>query len=322
MRVLSLLLAALCLAVPATHAANHNINVSNFMFDPTAVVVNPGDTVTWTWISGAHTATNGANLSDPQLGLRFDAVLDFENISFQWEVPQDEPAGVIPFLCRPHNFFMTGTITVDVPQPTAARHDVIVRDFEFDPAQLSVDVGDTVCWVWESGTHTTTSGSGSNPIFNPGALWSSPISSAAPEFCFVFDSPGTFPYFCIPHEAMDMRGVVVAGGPITGIPDQPARRITEFQPPFPNPSGAAVRMVLRLATRSDVDLEVFDIRGRHVSTVYRGSLDSGYQVLSWDGMTEHGHMAGAGVYFARLRAGDEVLTRKILRIENDGHHHH
>jgi plastocyanin len=320
MRFVSLVLLAALALVPTARAADVTINVQNFSFEPAHVVVNPGDTITYQWISGAHTATNGSGLADPNLGNLFDATLDFANTTFQWVVP-DTPAVVIPFLCRPHSFVMVGTITVEIPAPVAQRHDVIVRDFEFDPAQLSIDVGDTVCWTWESGVHTTTSGSGSNPVFNPGALWSEPISAGTPEFCYVFGSEGTYPYFCIPHEFMDMRGVVVVGGSTTGIADRPGRGIAEFQPPFPNPSGASVNLVLSLAARTEVRLDVFDLRGRRVATVHDGDLGEGLHALVWDGRADHGRFVGAGVYFARLRAGEDVLTHKILRIENDGHHH-
>ena len=50
-------------------------------------------------------------------------------------------------------------VTLGVSGPAmAAIHDVIVRDFEFDPDTVTVEPGDTVRWIWESGDHTVTSG--------------------------------------------------------------------------------------------------------------------------------------------------------------------
>ena len=34
---------------------------------------------------------------------------------------------------------------------------ITVEDFEFDPAVITVNVGDTILWIWDEGVHTTTS---------------------------------------------------------------------------------------------------------------------------------------------------------------------
>ena len=72
----------------------------------------------------------------------------------------------------------------------------------------SIRVGDTVHWVWVSGTHSTTSGT-CPPIgeCTPDGNWDSGIGTST-TFDKVFASPGTFPYFCRVHEVM-MTGTVV-----------------------------------------------------------------------------------------------------------------
>ena len=72
----------------------------------------------------------------------------------------------------------------------------------------SIRAGDTVHWVWVSGTHSTTSGT-CPPIgeCTPDGNWDSGIGTST-TFDHVFPTPGTFPYFCRVHEGM-MTGTVV-----------------------------------------------------------------------------------------------------------------
>jgi plastocyanin len=84
---------------------------------------------------------------------------------------------------------------------------VRMEDNFFAPANITVEPGTTVTWV-QSGDnpHTTTSYDG---------LWDSGIieGGSGGTFSFTFEEPGTFEYFCIPHEEMGMIGsVTVTGG--------------------------------------------------------------------------------------------------------------
>lgn len=80
--------------------------------------------------------------------------------------------------------------------------------FTFDPAVVTLSPGDTVRWVYTSGDHTVTSGTGP---FDPesGFLFDGPLTAASPLFEHVFDDPGEYPYFCIPHFFFGMTGVVI-----------------------------------------------------------------------------------------------------------------
>lgn len=93
-----------------------------------------------------------------------------------------------------------------------AQDEVTVRmeDNAFDPANITVEPGTTVTWV-QSGNnpHTTTSYDG---------LWDSGMieGGSGGTFSFTFEEPGTFDYFCIPHESLGMIGsVTVTGGAAT-----------------------------------------------------------------------------------------------------------
>jgi len=86
----------------------------------------------------------------------------------------------------------------------------------FEPAFLRVQPGDTVRWVNESGVHATASYSADNQkargVPNDAATWDSGLlTEAGAVFEHTFETAGTYAYFCLPHEALGMVGVVVVG---------------------------------------------------------------------------------------------------------------
>src|SRR3712207_5050758 len=101
------------------------------------------------------------------------------------------------------------------PPAWAQGQEVTVRmeDNFFAPANITVEPGTTVTWV-QSGDnpHTTTSYDG---------LWNSGMieGGSGGTFSFTFEEPGTYDYFCIPHEDLGMVGsVTVTGGTATASP--------------------------------------------------------------------------------------------------------
>lgn len=88
----------------------------------------------------------------------------------------------------------------------AATHTVDQVGISFAPNDLTIEVGDTVEWVWSSGSHTVTSGvSGSG---DAGDLFHSPLTAATPLFSFTFTETGDVPYHCVPHAGAGMIGII------------------------------------------------------------------------------------------------------------------
>jgi hypothetical protein len=85
----------------------------------------------------------------------------------------------------------------------------------------------------------------------------------------------------------------------------------------PNPlrGGISGRITFSLARAGHARLDVFDLQGRLVKTVADGDYPAGSQDLAWDGRDEGGRPVGSGVYFLRLDAGGEILTRKGVVIQ-------
>ncbi len=80
----------------------------------------------------------------------------------------------------------------------------------------------------------------------------------------------------------------------------------------PNPFYGNVAIRLTLPEAREADVAIFDLAGRLVRRLHRGTLHSGAQRFTWDGRDERGRAAGAGVYFARLEAGELKQSAKLL----------
>ena len=96
----ALVLFLLCL--PAARAANVNVTVSGFSFNPSTVNINAGDTVTWTGIGAGHTVTaNDGSFRSGDPG-------EVPSFSHTFNA-----AGSFGYHCEPHQFIgMAGTVNV------------------------------------------------------------------------------------------------------------------------------------------------------------------------------------------------------------------
>jgi plastocyanin len=76
----------------------------------------------------------------------------------------------------------------------------------FSPSTVSIATGDTIRWVWISGTHDTTSADG---------LWASGDQGQGSTFEYTFATAGTYNYFCARHVACcGMRGTINVFDPV------------------------------------------------------------------------------------------------------------
>ncbi len=80
----------------------------------------------------------------------------------------------------------------------------------------------------------------------------------------------------------------------------------------PNPFNPATTIRFYLPDATDVSLDIFDVGGRHIATIFRGYSDKGIHDLVWEGYDRDGNEAASGIYFYRLRAGKKILTKKMV----------
>ena len=81
----------------------------------------------------------------------------------------------------------------------------------------------------------------------------------------------------------------------------------------PNPAKVA-RFSFGLPREDRVELAVFDVTGRQVAMIEKSRMAAGSYSRFWDGRTDGGGSAGAGLYFYRLRVGNDVRTIHGVRL--------
>jgi plastocyanin len=89
---------------------------------------------------------------------------------------------------------------------------ITVQNTSFSPAAVTIEVGDSVTWRWQGGTHSVTQGTTPDASQDPSRLFDSGVKSSG-TFGYRFTSAGTVPYFCRPHFASGMKGTITVKTP-------------------------------------------------------------------------------------------------------------
>ena len=123
-----------------------------------------------------------------------------------------------------------------------------------------------------------------------------------------------------------MRVVLLAGGfnlnwieiaseatPAGGDP-QAARPV--LHPCSPNPFNPSTTLRYELPRDARVRLAVYDVSGKLIRTLVAAEeVRAGAHQVVWDGRDESGRSAATGVYFARLRAGEDLQTQRMTLVK-------
>lgn len=121
----------------------------------------------------------------------------------------------------------------------------------------------------------------------------------------------------------DNAGIVMldnigwAVGPTTGLEEQPAgvpQRLVLGQN-YPNPFNPQTNIRFELPAGSSVKLEIFDIMGRKVATVFDGEMNAGEHNVIWDGKESSGNPASSGIYFYSLTTEFGTRTARMTLLK-------
>jgi hypothetical protein len=97
---------------------------------------------------------------------------------------------------------------------------------------------------------------------------------------------------------------------LIGVDDLPEREGFSLQAAYPNPFNPATTIPYRLggtAGRAEVSLQIVDLRGQLIRTLFRGDQERGqaYEVL-WEGRDDRGQIVPSGTYLVQLNVdGDQ-----------------
>jgi plastocyanin len=184
-----------------------------------------------------------------------------------------------------------------------AKHVVTNNMNSFSPAEITINVGDTVVFTI-GGSHNAvevsketydakgnTSNNGFSVGFGGGSV--------------AFTNAGTYYYVCQPHASLGMRGIihVVTPSSVNEIAET-SRGISLY----PNPASNYVSISYTLTEASVVSIDLVSISGAVVKSVQEVAENPGIQHYTLD-MPDDIH---AGVYFIRIYTNKQELVQKLI----------
>ena len=109
--------------------------------------------------------------------------------------------------------------------------------------------------------------------------------------------------------------------PLNGVADMPrietansapmAARSAVLHAPSPNPANPGCTIRFELDTPQNVQLAVYDLKGRRQAVLVDGHRSAGSHHFTWHGRDEDGRELASGTYLVRLQSPTVMTTRKI-----------
>lgn len=80
---------------------------------------------------------------------------------------------------------------------------------------------------------------------------------------------------------------------------------------YPNPFNPSMSIKYELSKQSDVKIEIFNIKGQIVKNYNHESKSKGLHSVVWNISDKENRKVTSGIYFIRVKAGGESVTKKI-----------
>lgn len=120
---------------------------------------------------------------------------------------------------------------------------------------------------------------------------------------------GSNPVLTIPSRFAHLSIVTTPTG--VAVDDASPARASVFAPPSPNPFRSETALQYAVAPSTRVVATVYSASGARIRELTDATL-SGSGSIAWDGRTQAGERAPAGVYFVHLEAGAVRDTKKVV----------
>ena len=142
------------------------------------------------------------------------------------------------------------------------------------------------------------------------ALGIYPIQGHGGVVSFYLEEPGYTPEVCT-----DNRGsVTLQFITPTGAGDIPRVTTLEVRANYPNPFTGSTAFDINVPRNEDVTVQIFDAAGRRVHIARLANQLAGWHTVSFDGRDDTGRALASGIYFAKVSAAGQTVTRKMVLV--------
>lgn len=81
---------------------------------------------------------------------------------------------------------------------------------------------------------------------------------------------------------------------------------------YPNPFNPETRIDYQIFSSGYTSLNIFNIRGENVKTIFKGTTSIGNYSIIWDGTDDFGKLLPSGHYFYQLKNNEIIDTKKMV----------
>lgn len=89
-------------------------------------------------------------------------------------------------------------------------------------------------------------------------------------------------------------------------------KVSKLNGNYPNPFNPTTKISYSLKEGSQVNIQIFNIKGQLVKQLVNGLMPAGNHTITWNGNDENQNQVSSGVYFYRMQSKEYSGTRKML----------
>lgn len=133
-------------------------------------------------------------------------------------------------------------------------------------------------------------------------------------FAFGDVNGDAMPEICI----SDGDSLFVYSTPVTAVEEENQENLVSafvLNQNYPNPFNAQTNISYYLPQSSNLELSIYNIKGRKVKTLVNAFQSAGFQSITWDGTNKNGAEVASGVYFYRVQTDYSEETKKMVLLK-------
>jgi len=104
------------------------------------------------------------------------------------------------------------------------------------------------------------------------------------------------------------------GGGLVSLPEVTIPAVFSLLTAGPNPFEAGTSLTITVPEAGELRLTIHDVSGRLVRTALTGAYPAGFHSVTWDARDDAGRAVSPGIYFARVRAGEDQLVQRLTLV--------
>jgi hypothetical protein len=84
---------------------------------------------------------------------------------------------------------------------------------------------------------------------------------------------------------------------------------------YPNPFNPSTTIQLGMRNAECGKIEIFNVKGQKVKTLFNGYLEAGEHSFVWNGDDDNGHSVSSGIYFYKMSSGEYSSVKKMMLLK-------